>query len=283
MKDLKDKIRTSDVISLEDARSKQIRFGVYSTESMSDYFSAFAVKTMDVIGNVKNIAKERAYKDATKDSIAVKTKAIDLTNVDLANISYVAPERFSGNLLALVDEMIVSYSTILPTLKRSLETLASDINLFRNTSKELKLQSPNSFTSSLLLKDQRTKLSKSINSMFTLTKSKPNTRLIESFKNNNQIVSLFHSLVTVDKTIDVSSWDEVCKIADEVNISLKSLIEELKVNDVKLTKNRPIKELSEAVYEIAKGIEYVGYIHGLLLQVYASTTSLSKSILMYKK
>lgn len=249
--------------------------------SFLNLVDGFTAISSDLVTNILPTSRERAYKDATKLSSRTRNKLVDMSIIDISKIRFMTPERLTGNLLAVLDDLITANGVISEQMSSVISSLSRDASMLLNVGIE-DMQSPTSYMSAMKLRKSREACMASISSNFKATKVTSYGVVGEHFRTPEQIGRFLIGLNSLEVVINSKKWDRIVQPATELNEKMLEVLDYLKVLDDKSYKSRPVRELNEAFYEVAKSYEFVGYIQAKTLQLFQSTKSLCENIMSYK-
>lgn len=283
MSSVKDILRSKDVVSLEERYDDIMLLNNISTESLANFFKEFGARSVDVVGAVLPSFSDRAYKDSVRHSMLVKTKMREFDNTDLAAITIVVPDGFSGNFPILIDDIITSYDSVVEGTKDLMLSIIRDIADNINVSDQGIINPPSSIVKAKEIRFKRETYQKGLASLFQNKKAKSFSKVIDHYRSPQEVIEVFGQLSSLERTLGKTSVDEVIKLANSLTKEINIYISLMRDKEVDRKSERSFKELTESVYEAAKCLEFIGYLQAISLQVYRSMSSLGEKVSQYKK
>lgn len=269
---------------MENNLSTMKTLGTFTAGNISNLVSGVLDNSRDFIQHFIPSASEVAFKEANKNSYAVRNKVSKLSNDDLANIRFLIPERLTGSMLNTLEDVVKGYSTIRVELMEVTRELKNDLSSAINDGID-GMKSPRSYVASRKLAKYREDLSNSLSSNFKATKVTSYGRVLDHFRTTTNIEKYYSQLNSLEVVVNSKEWDVLIESSESLNKLIVEFIDTLKIDreagDDRY-KSRAAKELSDCFFEVAKAHEYIGYLQAKALQLFKSTESLSKSILAYK-
>lgn len=268
--------------SLESLVNDVRQYNVISNEGIGDLFNSLIDNSKSLFTRVFNFNSEKAYNDAVEDKFQVIRFMQGFTNVDLSEIVIVVPDRFTGSLPLLIDDLGYAYNSFMDDLIIALGVIDLDISDSINNAGEGKLfTAPRSIVNMRNLKKKRTVLHDKLSKNFTLTKTKTHSKMINHFRSTKEVIGIYPKLQQVEAVFSkvpmTKLWNESAGISEKVGI----LIEKIESLGPTVRADLSLKETTEAIYELGKCLEFVGYMQATLLQVYGSVNSIGKNVINY--
>lgn len=273
---------TSD-ISLEDRANDILYYENISTESLTSFFREFTARTIDLTGALVPSFAERSYKQSMRRSNIVRAKMREMTNIDLANITFIVPESFSGNMLIYTEDLITAYDSVVESTKSLLSSILFDIANNINVSYTGVVNPPTSFMKAKDLRMRREVFQKKISGQFGFKRSKSYSKVIDHFRSPTEVVDVYNRLSALERTLGKTSIDDVIKLTNQLHEELNVYINAVKSTKMDSKSARAFKELTESVYEAARDVEFIGYVQANALQLYRSIEDLGEKVNKYKK
>lgn len=254
-------------VSLEEHRVQLSKTKEISIESLMPFLKEFGNKSLNLLRDTFPSLKERNFKEAVKNGRELRSIVREKDNIELSNIVIIVPERFDGNIPSYIKDLIISYDTVSEDIKELFEMVNFDIGLCINNSGDTTIHEVKSIILAKKLTHKRESLVKKLSSYFPVNKATSHTTFLECFRSSSEFSKSYEDLNTLEKTINKFTLNDIEKISSttiELVNSYVSLVE----NNKNGLEQKNTRDLIESIYELAKSLEFCGYLHANINSLY---------------
>lgn len=245
-----------------------------ATEAIKDFFS----QTKDVFSNAidrLDSSKEKAMIDASSSKYEVINISKRIETAHIAHELVTIPERFKGLYIPYLEDLIKVSEDVIPDTIKLLENIKLAVAGFVNEYSENEVLTVYGMAYAKTSEGKRIKHQKNLSKYFPSSKTVAKTNVKDIIRNSTDIKTIFDKLPILSMAISEDRLEAIQKLTKDVSEMVDILIEQNTSSGI-MTKNTGAKkDLVDLLHIGAKNVEFCGYLHANVLQLYSSIKALS--------
>ena len=255
---------------------------VVACEAVTDYLFAIKDKVNTLVtGTFSNT--DVTLLDATANRFQVQSILKRVHFSDLAQEIVDTPERFHGEYVPYLRDMITVTAEAVPEVNQLLNNLKLAISGFINEYSEDGVLSIYGKSYALSSEKLLSKQKKIISKYFPVNKSNASARVKDLISKNSDIDTLFNESKQLEANINHVKLKNMIKLSKEISDIIDVLIEQNSKSGILLKNDAAKRDLVEMIHVGAAGLEFISYLYTNTVYFYKALESLSSVVLVVGK